>query len=163
MNTESNHTRAQQLTARQFVEGISTSDQRWLQDHLRECDGCAAVAASTARALRSLNSVAIPIPYGLAQRTQFRLHLRAQQQSYQEPHRRLMWIACGVSWLFGAVTAPFVWRGLQWLGQRTALPHLVPDIGFGLWWALPAIAALAIILVETIKHETQQDWFRRQS
>jgi hypothetical protein len=162
MNTESDHERAAQLIAQELVEGLSASNQRWLAQHLRECGRCAAEAAATQGALRSLKSLAIPVPNGLARRTQFRVHLRAQQQQQEEPRRRLMWFACGASWVFGAVTAPFVWRGLQWIALRIGVPPIVPEIGFGMWWALPAIAAVAIVIVETVKRESHEDWFRQQ-
>lgn len=161
MNSHENHPRAEQLIAQESVEGISANDQSWLEEHLRECERCAAVATSTSRAIQSLKSVAIPLPKGLVQKTQFRVRLRAQQP-LAEPQRQLLWVACAVSWAFGAVTAPYVWRGLQWIGERTALPRAVPDVGFGLWWALPAIVAGAIVLAENARFERQRDWLRGQ-
>jgi hypothetical protein len=162
MNRDDTHARAQELIAWELIEGLASSDQRWLQEHLRECELCSAAAAATGRALGSLKTVAIAVPQGLARRTQFRVRLRAQQITQQEPQRRLLWLSCAVSWAFGAVSAPYVWRGLRWIGQRMALPRVVPELGFGLWWALPAIVAAAIIFVENAKGETQQDWFRHQ-
>ena len=162
MNQDAIHTRAQALIAKELVEGISVSDQGWLGEHMRECAECSAVAAATGRALRSLKSMQIALPEGLARKTQFRVRLRAQQISHEAPRRRLLWASCGASWLFGAVSAPYVWHGLQWLGERTALPRVVPELGFGLWWALPAIVAAAVIFVENARSEVRQDWFRHQ-
>jgi hypothetical protein len=56
---------------------------------------------------------------------------------------------CGASWIAGAATAPYVWRALEWLGHRAGLPDLVWKMGFGVWWALPAIIAAAILFAET--------------
>jgi hypothetical protein len=162
MNTEAIHSRAEELIAREFVEGISESDRRWLEEHLRECETCADFAAATNRALRTLKSLAVQVPPGLAQRTQFRVRLRAQEQMAVAPRRGILWIACGASWTFGAITAPFVWRALHWFGEQMALPHFVPEVGFGLWWALPAIVAGAIIFAENAKFERQRDWLRGQ-
>lgn len=162
VNQDAGHVRAQELIAREFVEGIAASDQRWLEEHLRVCEKCAGVAASTDRALRALKSVAVQVPMGLAQKTQFRVRLRAQERRSDEARRGILWAACGASWIFGAVSAPFVWRGLLWAGKWMALPRVVPELGFGLWWALPAIVAGAIVFAEHVKSEMLQDWFRQQ-
>jgi hypothetical protein len=163
MSRDGTHTLAQELIAQDHVEGIPPSDRQWLGEHLRDCAECSAAATATDNALRSLKSLSIAVPQGLARRAQFRVRLRAQQISQDGPRRRLLWASCGASWLFGAVSAPYVWRGLQWVGQRIDLPRAVPDLGFGLWWALPAIVAAAIIFVENAKSEARQDWFRRQN
>jgi len=55
---------------------------------------------------------------------------------------------CGASWVAGAATAPYVWRGLEWVGHRTGMPDIVWKMGFGVWWAVPAIVAAAILLME---------------
>jgi hypothetical protein len=162
MNSGNTHDRAERLIAQERVEGISAADQRWLSQHLRGCEACAATALATDRALRSLKSVVIAAPRGLAERTQFRLRIRAQQEQQQEPGWRLLWAACAASWTFGAVSAPYVWRGLHWLGQRMALPPVIPEIGFGLWWALPAIVAAVVVLVEKTKYERRREWLGEQ-
>jgi anti-sigma factor RsiW len=158
MNTESIHSRAECLIAQDLVEGIAESDRRWLEQHLRECDRCSASAAATGSAVRALKSVRIPVPEGLARRAQFRVQLRAQEQRDRRMQRGFLWIACAASWLFGAASAPYVWSALQSVGQRLAVPHLVPEVGFGLWWALPAIVAGAIVLAENARYRRQRDW-----
>lgn len=158
MNTGAIHARAEHLIAQELVEGIAENDRCWLERHLRECQRCSASAAETGRAVRALNTAAIPVPAGLAQRTQFRVRLRMQERRQNRIQRGFLWIACAASWLFGAVSASYVWSGLQWVGQSLALPHLVPEIGFGLWWALPAIVAGAIVLAENARYRRQRDW-----
>ncbi|HKQ88857.1 MAG TPA: hypothetical protein VJS43_19025 [Candidatus Acidoferrales bacterium] len=158
MNTEAIHSRAERLIAQEFVEGIADADRRWLEQHLRQCERCSASAAVTSRALRALRSTVLPAPAGLAQRAQFRVGLRMQERREHRIQRGVLWIACAASWLFGAVSASFVWSGLQWVGQKLALPHFVPEIGFGLWWALPAIVAGAIVLAENARYRRQRDW-----
>jgi hypothetical protein len=163
MNAETIHSRAEERIAQEFVEGISESDRRWLEEHLRDCERCSEVAASTDRALRVLKGVAVQVPAGLAQKTKFRVRLRAQEQhAFAAPRRGVLWIACAASWMFGAITAPFVWRALHWVGEQMALPRFMPEVGFGLWWALPAIVAGAIILAENARFEAQRDWLRGQ-
>jgi len=142
------HARAETLIAKEFVEGISAAEQEWLRTHLRECARCSESASATQQALRSLRTLSVPLPRELAARTQFRVRLRAQELQVREPRWRLIWAMCGASWVGGAATAPYVWRGLEWIGHRAGLPDLVWKMGFGVWWALPAIVAAAILLME---------------
>ena len=155
MNPETNninqwHDRAESLIAKERVEGISPAEQEWLAAHLRECAQCSASADAMQQALRSLVTVNSPVPRGLAARTQFRVRLRAQEmRSIRQPRWRLVYVMCGASWVAGAATAPYVWRGLEWFGHRAGLPDLVWKMGFGVWWALPAIIAAAILFAES--------------
>ena len=145
--SQETHAQAEHLMARERVEGISAVDQRWLRQHLAECAACAARASATEQAIRSLRNLSVPLPPSLASRTQFRVRIRAAQLR-GEPRWRMVWAACGISWAFGAATAPYVWRGLEWAGHRLGAPNIVWELGFGLWWALPA-AVVAVILLMT--------------
>jgi hypothetical protein len=146
--TNDMHERAESLIAKERVEGLSGTDQDWLAQHLRECSVCADSANATAQALRALRTVSTPVPRELARRTQFRVRLRARELQVREPRWRLLWAMCGASWVAGAATAPYVWRGLAWAGHHLGVPDLVWKLGFGVWWALPAIVAAAILLAE---------------
>jgi hypothetical protein len=64
------HKRAEQLLAKERVEGISQAERAWLGAHLQGCERCAEFARETDLALRSLRTAAIPLPAGLASRTQ---------------------------------------------------------------------------------------------
>ena len=155
------HARAEALISRERVEGISPAEREWLSEHLRECTQCAMAENAAARALRALRSVSIAMPRDLARRTQFRVRLRAQQLRASEPRWRLVWLVCGLSWVLGAATAPYVWFALEWLGTRTGLPRLVWQMGFGVWWALPAIVAGIILLIENAGRDAERDWTRQ--
>jgi hypothetical protein len=146
--TSDMHARAVTLISKERVEGISAAEQEWLDRHLRECPRCAESANATQQALRSLRALRSAVPRELAARTQFRVRLRAQELQAREPRWRLIWAMCGASWVAGAATAPYVWRGLEWFGHRAGLPDLVWKMGFGVWWALPAIVAAAVLLME---------------
>jgi len=149
-NAKQIHTRAEALIAKERVEGISAAEQVWLAAHLLECAQCNANADAMQEALRSLVALNFSAPRGLAARTQFRVRLRAQEmRSARQPRWRLVYLMCGASWVAGAVTAPYVWRGLEWFGHRAGLPDLVWKMGFGVWWALPAIIAAAILFAES--------------
>jgi hypothetical protein len=154
------HARAEQLIARERIEGISSADQGWLQQHLAECASCAARAGATDQAIRSLRGLSVALPSALASRTQFRVRMRAQQLR-SEPRWRLVCAACGVSWAFGATTAPYVWRGLEWAGHRMGVPNFIWELGFGLWWALPAAVVAVILLMENAGRTGEADWKRQ--
>jgi hypothetical protein len=155
------HARAETLILRDRVEGISPTEQSWLGEHLRECARCATTAQTTAQALRALRSVGVAMPRDLARRTQFRVRLRAQELRAAEPRWRLVWLASAISWVLGAATAPYVWLALEWIGTRAGLPKLVWQMGFGVWWALPAIVAGVILLIENAGRGAERDWTRQ--
>ncbi len=157
------HARAEQLIAQERVERISQADRDWLSTHMQDCARCAELARQTEQALRSMRTVAIPLPAGLASRTQFRVRLRAQELREREPKRRALWLACGVSWTFGMASAPYVWNLFQWFGQRTGVPKLVWEVGFGLWWTIPALFAAAVLLMESWRKGEQVDWIGQGS
>jgi hypothetical protein len=153
------HARAEKLMAQERIEGISSGEQQWLAAHLRECASCAQAAQQTDDALRALRNaaVALRVPRGLAERTRFRLQLRAQELRQREPQSRLLWIMCAVSWALGIASAPYVWHVMQWIGDRTGAPRLVLEFGFGLWWAIPALFAAAIVVVENLRQVNERN------
>jgi hypothetical protein len=155
------HARAEQLIARERVEGISQAEHDWLRTHLQECAHCAEHACQTEHALRSLRTMAIPVPSGLASRTQFRVQLRLREMREREPKRRALWAACAISWVFGIASAPYVWRLFQWFGERTGVPKLVWELGFGLWWTIPALFVLVVLLMEKVRQGDEPDWMRQ--
>ncbi len=157
MNQES-HARAEQLVARESVEGLSQDEREWLTAHLQDCGRCAELARQTEQALRSMRTTAIPLPSGLVSRTQFRVRLRAQELREREPRHRLMWVTCGVSWALGVATAPYVWRIFEWVGQRTGAPKILLQLSFGLWWAVPALIAGAVMLIENARQASASGW-----
>jgi hypothetical protein len=161
--SEEVHARAEHLIAQERVEGISPAERQWLDQHVQECERCAGQARTTEEAVRALRAVAVPLPRALASRAQMRVRLRAEQLQAYEPRWRMVWAACGVSWVFGAVTAPYVWRGLEWIGHRMGVPDLVWEMGFGLWWALPAIVVAVVLLMTNSGRTDESGWMRQGS
>jgi hypothetical protein len=159
--TDNLHDRALKLIAQSRVEGIPEADSTWLRAHLEECEFCTAHARQTDRALRLMRTAAIPLPRGLASRTQFRVRLRAQELREREPKRRAMWLACAVSWAFGIASAPYVWRLFRWMGERTGVPNFVWELGFGLWWTIPALFFVLVVLMEKLGGRSESDWMRQ--
>jgi len=161
MSDSRDHARAKQLIAEERVEGISEAQHDWLSAHFEGCPSCAAHKEEIDQALRSLRTAAIPLPAGLASRTQFRVRLRLQEMREREPKRRALWAACAVSWVFGIASAPYVWRLFQWFGERTGVPRLVWELGFGLWWTIPALFVLIVLLIEKVRQGSEPDWMRQ--
>jgi predicted anti-sigma-YlaC factor YlaD len=154
---ENLHTRAEKLIAQERIEGVSQSEHDWLAAHLRECPTCSRVAQQTSAALSGLRGMPIALPRGLAARTQFRVQLRAQELREREPKRRLLWITCAMSWALGIATAPYVWRAFEWAGEHLGVPRLLWEMGFGLWWTIPALIAAAVVLMENLRLAHEND------
>jgi hypothetical protein len=140
------HQRAQQLFAQSLVEGISAADRAWLDEHLRECDDCAREIASTGQLLQALRIVPVAVPRDLAARTQMRVRLRVQEATKATDGSALLWIITAASWFLGILSAPFVWRIFAWAGGRLNLPKPVLEFGFVLWWTVPALIAVGVVL-----------------
>lgn len=158
--SENLHTRALQLVAKGRVEGLAQSESDWLSAHLQDCEFCNEHARQTDSALRALRTAAIPVPADLASRTQFRVRLRAMELREREPKRRMLWLACAASWIFGIASAPYVWRVFAWFGHVTGAPKLVWEIGFGLWWMIPAVFAVIVLLLESAGRSEEPEWMK---
>lgn len=161
--TENLHASAEQLIAKERVQGLSPSERVSLAAHLQDCERCAEHARQTDQALRSMRTASISLPAGLAGRTQFRVRLRAMELREREPKRRALWLACAASWVFGIASAPYVWRLFEWFGQVTGVPKLVWEIGFGLWWTIPAVFAVIVLILESARQSSESDWKKQGS
>jgi hypothetical protein len=140
------HARAQQLFAQSLIEGLAPAEQTWLDSHLRQCEACSRETASTRELLRALRTVPVAVPHDLAARTQMRVRLRAQQAAQASDSNLALWVLTAASWLLGVFSAPFVWRGFAWVGTQLNLPKPVLELGFVLWWAIPALIAAAAVI-----------------
>lgn len=140
------HLRAQRLLAESLVEGLQPADEAWLREHLVVCPVCPQEAAATQNVLRALRTVPVSVPRDLASRTQLRVRLRAQEASTAAGGSFWLWVVTAASWLLGVFSAPLVWRGFAWLGANFGLPKLAIEMGFVLWWAVPALVAVAAVL-----------------
>jgi len=91
------------------------------------------------------------------------VRLRAEELREHEPRRRMLWFACAASWIFGVASAPYVWRLFAWLGEVTGMPKLVWEIGFALWWTIPALFAAVVLLLENARQTEDPDWMKQDS
>jgi hypothetical protein len=144
--TENLHIRAQKFFAQSLVEGLSHPDQSWLDQHLHECADCAREIASTQELLHALRTVPVSVPRDLAARTQLRVRLRSQESAQTSHGNLLLWVITGFSWFVGVLSAPLVWHGFAWVGNYLHVPKLAVEMGFVLWWAVPALFAVAAVL-----------------
>ena len=143
---EDSHKHAQRLFAKSLIEGLSPDKRAWLDAHLRECTDCAQQTVATQALLRALRNVPVSVPSDLAARTQLRARLRLQESAQAAGSGAILWIITAASWLLGVLSAPLVWRGFAWLGAQLNLPKPVLELGFVLWWAVPALVAVAAVL-----------------
>lgn len=140
------HVRAQRLLVESAVEGLQPADEAWLSKHLAECPACAREATATQNALLALRNVPVSVPRDLAARTQLRVRLRAQETFTASNGSFWLWLVTAASWLLGVFSAPLVWKAFAWVGNNFGVPKLALEMGFFLWWTVPALVAVAAVL-----------------
>jgi hypothetical protein len=143
---ENMHERAQHLAAKALIEGLQPAEEAWLREHRAGCAECAKEAAAMQDALQALRSVSVLVPRDLASRTQLRVRLRVQEISQTAHGSYLLWIITATSWLLGVLSAPLVWKVFAWAGGNFGVPKLALEAGFVLWWAVPALVAVSVVL-----------------
>jgi hypothetical protein len=139
------HERALELIDKRQVEGLTAEEHNELEAHLESCVQCRKQALATERALRALRSAAPRFDVTLVLTTQMRARIRARELIENAARMRALWISCAFSWVIGVVSAPLLWRGFEWMGQRLAMPKAVWITGFALSWVAPAVVAAAVI------------------
>jgi hypothetical protein len=139
--TNDSHVRAKNLIAQGCIESVSFDDEQWLAAHLAECESCATEQGQLRESLAALRTMHLDLPTNLASRAQFRVRIRAEELREKEPAKKFVWAIAAVSWGLGVSTAPWVWRGIEWLGQETGAPKLLLQAGFVLWWSVPPMIA----------------------
>lgn len=144
------HARAECLIIQDHVEQITPEEREWLNRHLEVCSDCERLASETDEALRSFRAAAVPLPPSLARRTQLRVYLRLESVQRHKHGGWPFWGSCALSWALGVASAPYVWRGFEWAGHEVGVPNLIWQMGFGLWWALPALFTAGILLTERL-------------
>ena len=143
--TEDIHERALELIDKMQVEGLTAEERCWLEAHLESCAQCHKRALETERALHALRSAAPRFDVTLVVTTQMRARIRARELIENAARMRALWISCTLSWVLGVVSAPLLWWGFEWMGQRWAISRPVWMTGFALSWVAPAVIAAAVI------------------
>jgi len=132
------HGRACRLIDVWHAEGISAPERDWLDAHLAECPACTARLVASKRALQALRSNSLIIDPVLVRTTQARVRWRARELRENRVRMRALWISCALSWVLGAASTPLVWQTFRWIGLHSALPKMIWETAFALWWAVPA-------------------------
>ena len=141
--SEDAHQRAERLISTSKVEGISSADREWLDGHMESCARCSERAAALEQVVTTLRSVSIPPAPAVVEAARRRVRIRAAEMREQQIRLRALWVACAISWASGVLSAPLIWWGLRWVGERLDLPSAVWMMAFVLWWTLPAAGAAA--------------------
>lgn len=152
---ESVHARVIRLISAEHVEGLTAEERRDVHEHLAVCPACSTKAAALQRALSSLRSVSVRLDPALVEATQWRLRRRAAEMEARRSRLRPVWMVTALSALWMALTGPFIWRGLEWIGQTAGWAEGVWQSVFLLWWFLPATAMALAYLVAG-----GEDWIR---
>lgn len=139
------HGRAQNLLDVARVEGLNAADQAWLDSHLDACGNCRLYAESLERTVAALRTHFVPLNPRLLETTRKRLLVRAHELREQEARMRALWVSCALSWVLGLLSAPLLWWGLEWIGQRTSLPKPWWYLAFVFWWMMPAVVAGGVL------------------
>jgi hypothetical protein len=141
------HERARKLLAAAAVEGITSSERRWLDAHMAACDECSNEAAALTDAIQALCSVPVVATPEIVRRTRLAVRIRSQELQAARAQSTPLWMAIAVSMVLMIVTTPFVWQAFHWLGLWIQVPNEVWQIGFLMWWFLPAtiLAAAAAL------------------
>jgi hypothetical protein len=153
--SENDHERAERLILGDWVEGLSPTDHQWVNRHLETCARCSKFADSAEQALRRLRSVSVRVDPVLVRATRLRLHARALELHERRVQLTMLWISCALSWVLGGLSAPFVWRAFAWLGERSRIPAFAWQVGFALWWALPAVAVAVVFVMRRTRAESR--------
>lgn len=143
---ENVHERAQRLLMQCAVEGLNASEKSWLREHLAACADCAREAAAAQELFQALRAAPVSVPRDLAARAQLRVRLRAQGTSVAAGGSFWLWVVTAASWLLGVFSAPLVWKVFAWTGNNFGVPKLALEVGFVLWWTVPALIAVGVVL-----------------
>jgi anti-sigma factor RsiW len=152
---ESNHERARKLLAKVAVEGILAGERDWLDRHLESCVECSTEARALSAAVQSFRAIPIAVSSDLARQTKMAVRMRAQQLQAARARSTPLWIATAISSVCMIVTTPYVWQAFAWLGRVASVPNGVWEVGFLMWWFLPATVLAA---AAAFRHTTERNW-----
>jgi len=157
---ETNHERARKLLLAALIEDIAPTEREWLEGHLEGCVECAKEADALAAAVGSIQSFPVTASRELVQRTRNLVHMRAEQLAAMRPRSAPLWIATVISSFCMIATAPYVWSVFSWFGRMAHVPVVLPEIGFLMWWFLPA-TVLAAAAAWRHRHSDILNWGQR--
>ena len=140
---DTNHERARKLVLTSAIEDLAPNDRAWLDSHLAACAECASQAGTLTTAVESLRGFHPMASPELLNRTRTAVRIRAQQLQAARARAIPLWIATAISSLCMIFTMPYVWRSFAWFGRIAHLPDAAWQVGFLMWWFLPATVLAA--------------------
>ncbi len=145
------HIRAERLMIASRVEPMPASDRDWLDAHLENCSTCAARAMAFDAAIRSLRAVPVRIDPAVIEATRLRMQVRARQLRGRRYPSIWLYPAVALSWAWIAACAPRLWRSFAWAAGRMDIPSPLWQMGFVLWWVVPALVVAAALSVRSLQ------------
>lgn len=117
---------------------LDGAEQRWVEDHLRQCQDCRAELAAWQRLTGALEAMPTPqAPLGLVERTRRQMASRAAARAEHRRTRNLLvWLT-----VFAWAITLMSWLGFQWMGDRLARVLGVSFTGLTMAWILYTLAA----------------------
>jgi hypothetical protein len=143
MNLE-NHERARKLLAMRRVEGIPAVEDQWLEDHLAHCDACSSAAQALTDAVNAVRSFSVTARPETVRRASAAVRLRAEQIRLERERTIPIWIAAAMSAALAILTTPYTWAVFAWMGRLVHVPDIAWQVGFLMWWFLPATVVGAV-------------------
>jgi hypothetical protein len=158
------HQRAHGLITQSRAEPLEAGDAGWLNAHLSGCAECAATASALDGAIRSMRSLPVIAPAGLAEQTIRAVRRRSEELQRARARLVPLWVAVAFSIATTLVTAPVTWAAFAWLGRTARISDPVWQAAFLSWWFLPAAIVAAVLAWQrTHDHSTVQTEHHRRS
>ncbi len=157
--SEETHRQAEHLLLKAAVEQLTPAEESWLGRHVAECADCARVAGRLDEVVRSLRSAPAAFDPALVEVTRRRVRERARQLAPRRASLGLIWASCALTWVWVALSAPYIWKGCAWVGRVLGVPNWAWQMSFGLWWMLPALAVAAALIVHSAGRATPEDGY----
>jgi anti-sigma factor RsiW len=152
--SENMHGRAEQLILQSQVENVTAADLKWLEAHLASCPACARRAAAMDHAIQSIRSVSVRVNPALVEMTRLRVRRRAQELDRRRLPGMWLWVVSAISWAWIAASASYLWRGFGWMAHRVGIPSPLWQMGFAMWWAVPALVLAAVLSMQSLQDES---------
>ena len=137
------HQRARKSLSAARVEGISSSERQWLEAHLAECSECSREARALAVAIDSLRTFSVSAPEDAVRRASLAVHRRAARRRSEREPGVFLGVAAVASGVWAILTTPYIWATFAWLGNALHVSDAIWQLGFLMWWFLPATVLAA--------------------
>ena len=145
------HARSERLILESRSADLAAADRDWLEGHLETCSRCAARAASVDAGIRWLRLVSVRVNPAVVEATRLRVQVRANQLRARRFPSIWLCLACTASWIWVGASAPWLWREFAWVAGKMNIPSPLWQMGFALWWAVPALIAAAALSLRSLQ------------